>query len=99
MVDNDEIGGLVVDNDEIGGHDRKMSEQVEFLWISQSEFEQEQELFNHAEMHEGGGDAKRARQKRAQVISEVKLPGSWDEVLSTAARWEWYERRHVAVWT
>jgi len=43
---------------------------------SQSEFEQEQELFNHAEMHEGGGDAKRARQKRAQVISEVKLPGS-----------------------
>jgi hypothetical protein len=55
----------------------KMSEQEQEKFSnSQSEFEQEQELFNHAEMHEGGGDAKRARQKRAQVISEVKLPGS-----------------------
>jgi hypothetical protein len=69
MVDNDEIGGLVVDNDEIGGHDRKMSEQV-FLTNSQSEFEQEHEFFNHAEMHGGGRDAKRARQQRAKIVSE-----------------------------
>ena len=68
VVDNDEIGGLVVDdNDEIGGHDRKMSEQV-FLTNSQSEFEQEHEFFNHAEMH-GGGGAKRARKQSAKIVS------------------------------
>ena len=67
MVDNDEIGGLVVDNEEIGGHDRKMSEQV-LLSNSQSEFEQEHEFFNHAEMH-GGGGAKRARKQSAKIVS------------------------------
>ena len=34
-----------------------------------SEFEQEHEFFNHAEMH-GGGGAKRAPQKRAKIVSE-----------------------------
>ena len=47
----------------------KMSEQ-EQLSNSQSEFEKELEFFNHAEMHGGGGDAKRARQKRAKIVSE-----------------------------
>ena len=55
----------MVDKDEIGGHDRKMSEQRN----SQSEFEQEHEFLNHAEMH-GGGGAKRARQQRAKNVSE-----------------------------
>ena len=43
-----------------------MSEQ---LSNSKSEFEQEQEFFNHAEMHGGGGDAKRARKQSAKVVS------------------------------
>ena len=30
----------------------------------------ELKFFNHAEMHGGGGDAKRARQKRAKIVSE-----------------------------
>jgi hypothetical protein len=42
----------------------------EQLSNSQSESEQEQEFFNHVEMHGGGGGAKRARQQRAQVVSE-----------------------------
>ena len=45
-----------------------MSEQQ--LSNSQTEFEQEQEFCNHAEMHGGGGDAKRAPQKRAKIVSE-----------------------------
>jgi hypothetical protein len=55
----------LVDNDEIGGHDQKMSGHD-----SQSESEQEQEFCDRAEMHGGGGDAKRASQKRAKIVSE-----------------------------
>jgi len=44
-----------------------MSEQV-LLSNSQSEFEQEHEFFNHAEMH-GGGGAKRARKQSAKIVS------------------------------
>ena len=64
--DNDEPS--IVDISKSFAH-RKMSEQ-EQLSNSQSEFEQEQEFFNHAEMHGGGGDAKRARQKRAKIVSK-----------------------------
>ena len=45
-----------------------MSEQ-EQLSNSQLEFEQEQEFCNHAEMRGGGGDAKRAPQKRAKLLA------------------------------
>ena len=49
----------------------KMSEQEQEKFSnSQSEFEQEQEFCDHAEMHGGGGDAKRAPQKRAKIVSE-----------------------------
>ena len=48
-----------------------MSEQEQEQFSnSQSEFEQEQEFCDHAEMHGGGGDAKRASQKRAKIVSE-----------------------------
>jgi len=49
----------------------KMSEQEQEKFSnSQSEFEQEQEFCDHAEMHGGGGDAKRAPQKRAKIVCE-----------------------------
>ena len=66
-IDNDQIGGLYCLKS--GVDDRKISEQ-EQLSYSQSEFEQEQEFCDHAEMHGGGGDAKRASQKRAKIVCE-----------------------------
>ena len=59
MVDNDEIGGLVV---------MKSGVMIEKCQKSQSEFEQEHEFFNLAEMH-GGGGAKRARKQSAKIVS------------------------------
>ena len=73
MVDNDDIGGLFVDNDEIGVDNDEIGiprEKMSNSESKQQEREQERKVIHLAEMHGGGGDAKRSRKQRAQVVSE-----------------------------
>jgi hypothetical protein len=73
MVDNDEIGGLLWSITmksglimmKSGSHEKMSKSQSE-----QQEREQERNFIHHAEMHGGGGDAKRSRKQRAQVVCE-----------------------------